>query len=534
MEPTTKKMNKNPLFPFMTVGSLIYAFFYTFCLYKNASGITYPFFVGGTCLFFFCYLKRSAVTAKKFSVYITISLLLLGISTCCTDSWILLFFNKTAILFLFFYLMLHNIYEDKKWDISKYMISILNTAIFSLSYIYKPFEDFFLFCKEKTALKNKSAGKIKYVFFGILAALPMLIVIVLLLGSADAVFFNLLKKVFSFDNFFHIFENVWGILFLFTFAFFASYCLMYRLKDKNIKEEIIDRRRLEPIMGITVTSMFSVVYLVFCFIQIVYLFGGFGSLPEGYTYASYAREGFFQLVFVCLINLVLVLICMKYFREHIILKLLLTFICLCTFIMIASSAYRMILYITVYHLTFLRLFVLWALIVISFLICGAIALIFNQNFPLLKYFVIVISSLYIIFSYSHPDYLIARYNLDKIYIECRDEQNGNIFYTLSENRDFYYLKRLSADAAPAIFKKSVEIQVYPEEENPWFDKYAASLVADSYSNKALFPIEEHLLPKNQSFRQFNFSKRMAYKVYREYFKTHPAFAERIGMEIYHL
>ena len=60
MEPVKHETKAfNPLFPFMGIGSLIYAFFYTFFLYKNSSGITYPFFVGGTCLFFFLYLKKS-------------------------------------------------------------------------------------------------------------------------------------------------------------------------------------------------------------------------------------------------------------------------------------------------------------------------------------------------------------------------------------------------------------------------------------------------------------------------------------------
>ena len=99
----------NPLFPFMGIGSLIYAFFYTLFLYRNNSGLTYPFFVGGTCLFFFFYLKKCGLTAKKFTVFITVSLILLGISTCLTDSWILIFFNKTVIFCLFFYLMLHNL-----------------------------------------------------------------------------------------------------------------------------------------------------------------------------------------------------------------------------------------------------------------------------------------------------------------------------------------------------------------------------------------------------------------------------------------
>lgn len=539
MEPEMKKVNTNPLFPFMAVGSLIYAFFYTFCLYKNASGITYPFFVGGTCFFFFFYLKKSRVTAKKFSLFIIISLMLLGISTCCTDSWVLLFFNKVAILFLFFYLMLHNIYEDKRWDLSKYIYSMVNVGIFSLAYIYRPFADLSAFRKEHPALKNKPESKIKYVFYGLIIALPLLLVIVLLLGSADAVFSNLLANIFTFDIFSELWEHIWGIGFLFGFAFFASYCLMCRLSDKNIKEEISDKRRFEPVMGITVTSMISMVYLIFCFIQIVYLFGGFGTLPEDYTYASYAREGFFQLVFVCLINLSLVLICVKYFRENLILKGILTFISLCTFIMIASSAYRMILYIAVYHLTFLRIFVLWALLVISILMCGAMIIIYQPNFPLVKYCVIVVSTLYIIFSFSHPDYLIARYNLDKIYIECIDDESGNTFYSLSENKDFYYLKRLSADAAPAIFHKIDEIQINAEGDNRWFDEdswwfdaYAAKIVTESYNNDLGFPLEDYRLPGLQSPRKFNFSRWAAYRSYTKYFETHEDFAHRIDGEIF--
>ena len=41
--PEENQKKENPLFPFMGIGSLIYAAFYTFCLYKNSSGITYPF-----------------------------------------------------------------------------------------------------------------------------------------------------------------------------------------------------------------------------------------------------------------------------------------------------------------------------------------------------------------------------------------------------------------------------------------------------------------------------------------------------------
>lgn len=479
MEPVKKS---NPLFKFMGIGSLIYAVLYTFFLYQNNSGITYPFFVGGTCFFFFLYLKKSGFTAKKFSIFITISLMLLGISTCTTDSWVLIFLNKLGIFFLFFYLALHNFYEDKSWDFFKYTGSVIVTACTSLSFILRPFSDLAAYRKEKREILNDSEGKGKYVLIGIVIALPLLLVILLLLGSADAVFGNILKSILLFDIDFN--NNFLGVSFLFLFAFFASYSIMSRLAFHNLTEEVPDKRTVEPVIGITFTGIISVVYLLFCLIQIVYLFGGWGTLPENYTYASYAREGFFQLVFVCLINLALVLICMKHFRESSLLKGTLTFISICTYIMIASSAYRMLLYIQVYYLTFLRVFVLWALFVIFLLMTGALAIIYKKEFPFTRYCVIVVTVCYLIFSFAHPDYWIACYNLD------HSMSNTNEVYD-----DYHYLRNLSCDAAPAIYAKANE---YGYEENQWFIKYSEKI--------------SHNLPEKQSVRKWNLSRWKAYEL----------------------
>lgn len=546
MEPVVMKENvsepkptkaPNPLFPFMGIGSLIYAFFYTLFLYKNSSGITYPFFVGGTCLFFYCYLKKSGATARKFSVFITASLILLGISTCLTDSWILIFFNKLAIFFLFFYLMLHNLYEDKKWDLPKYLGAIINITCSSICYIFRPFTDFAAFSKSRKGTEDKPDGKGKYIIFGILIALPLLLVVLFLLGSADAVFGNFIDNIFTFE----LNSSVWGIGLLFFFAFFASYSIMCRISKHNIKEEVPDRKTAEPITGITFTGIISFVYLIFCYIQIVYLFGGFGTLPEDYTYASYAREGFFQLVFVCLINLSLVLICVKRFRESRLLKGILTFISLCTYIMIASSAYRMILYIQVYYLTFLRIFVLWALLVIFLLMTGAMVVIYNQNFPLVKYCLIVVTVFYLIFSYAHPDYWIARYNLERglsVSESIKAKDNGT-YSSLTAFKDYTYLSGLSMDAAPVIFEKADELGYGTGTAYSWwFKSYASDMIKVSYgSNKPDLPSDssgKSCIPKKMSIRTFNFSRWTAYRYYTKYYLEHDTFAYQIISSIYNL
>lgn len=59
----TKAMKEH--FSFYSIGGFLYAVFYTFCLYKNASGITYPFFVAGTLFYFYFSMQKLGVPYKK-------------------------------------------------------------------------------------------------------------------------------------------------------------------------------------------------------------------------------------------------------------------------------------------------------------------------------------------------------------------------------------------------------------------------------------------------------------------------------------
>ena len=117
----------------------------------------------------------------------------------------------------------------------------------------------------------------------------------------------------------------------------------------------------------------AVIYLFYSVIQIIYLFiGQDGGIPAEITYAEYARSGFWELLFVSIINFLMVLVSIYLFQENKILKGILAIICMCTFIMIFSSAYRMWMYVDVYHLTFLRMFVLWFLGTLTLVMLGTI------------------------------------------------------------------------------------------------------------------------------------------------------------------
>ena len=424
MTKETQKLREG--FRFFGPATAAYALFYAFCMYKNAAGITFPFFVASSLCYFYYTLKKLELTLKKGSVFCGVSVMLLAIATFCTADERIIALNKTGIFLLMTSFLLAQFYNTEKWGFGKYAGSIFVLLITALEELDKPIRDMAGFAKKEHSPKAKKGI---YVALGLMLAIPLLILVVGLLSSADLIFRQMTTKLLAGINF----STSFAFMVKMALWYFGTYMLVSNLCRKTIGEEVKDRRNGEPIMAITLTSVLSVVYLIFSVIQILYLFLGKMQLPEGYTYAEYAREGFFQLLAVAILNLIIVLTCLAFFKESKVLKAILTVMSFCTFIMIASSAMRMIIYVKSYNLTFLRILVLWALAVLFFLFSGVVIQIFQPQFPLFRYGMTVVTVLYIGLAFSHPDAMIAKYNLE----------NGTSI-------DYHYLAELSVDAAPVL------------------------------------------------------------------------------------
>lgn len=448
-------------YPFFVVSAIVYAIFYTFCLYKNASGITAPFFIAGTFLYLFFGMKKMEISMKKTSIFYMVALMLLGFSLMLTDDTRIIVMNYIGILLLLLLFVFHQFYQDKDWGFGKYSAVTGDFLIEILAALGAPFSYAKYYAEKNKKEKENTIFRknITYILIGIGICIPLFIVVLALLISADRIFGDYFIKLVRGIV---IPENLFGTIFLSIFIFFLAFCSFAAIAKRTIKEEVVNKRTQEPLIAITFTSIMTVLYLLFCAIQIAGLFLGELSLPKGYTYAAYAREGFFQLLAVCIINLALVLACLAYFKEHIILRILLTLISLCTYIMVASSTYRMLLYIKVYQLTFLRIFVLWSLLVIAVLMGGIVISIYRKSFPVFRYAVVIITVFYIGFAYSHPDYFIARENIRAMYTE-------------DNYKDMYYLTSLSADAAPIMVEYANNKNLVKSEEqmtslNYFFEK----------------------------------------------------------------
>ena len=453
--------------------TIVYALVFTFCMYKNLVGIFSTILIIGTVVYAYVLLKKLGYAFTKKQIPYGIILVLLGINLMTTMDEFLHFIDYVAIIMVFVSGVFSVIQDTGRWDLGDSVKAIMAHVFGSLCNIFDFVGDWGVFAKNK----DKKSGLVGYIIIGVVITIPLLVVVVLLLGEADVVFADLVENVFSGFEF----ADAFGMCFVFAGALFGAYAWLSNFVNKGVKISEREKRTKEPAILIVIGIALGLVYLLFCGIQIMYLFAGVGQLPEGYTYAEYARQGFSELMFVCLINLLIVLIGTKYFRENIVLKIVLTVITGCTYLMVISSAYRMYMYISVYQMSVLRIWVLWTLVWLTFILTGALITVYNNKFSLFVYSMIVTSALYLVFAYAKPAYLVANYNLSDHYDES--------------NIDFYYLRHMNPDACPAI------LDYYEEADN----EYRSDIMK-------YFPTYDDREENKTTIRNFNISRYKYYSV----------------------
>lgn len=502
-----EKMEKSAQwFKVVAPGTFLYAIVYAICMYKNPEGIGVPFGVGATLYFFYYYAKKFYGTARKCDMFLMITTVILGIITCTTTSEPLIYMNKLGIFLLAGIYLLELFFDVTGWSFMMYVKGGWYAFWGGVSLMVVPFVEGSAFLKlmkakkDKAPMDEKTKEKLLAIIVGIVIAVPVVFVLVLLLASADLFFRemsgNLIDSILYWETPELFNRDLFGFLGTILVAFVFGYGLITYIntKDTIVKETARKGIKANPYIAISCSAMIAFVYLVFVGIQIFGLFMGALTLPDGYTYAEYARQGFFQLTFVCLFNVCMVLICMACFEDNTVLKWIMAVISACTYVMLVSAAYRMLLYISVYHLTFLRVFVLWAIAVMAITMLGITVFIFKKEFPIFKYILVSITVLYIGFTAAHPDFWIAKYNIAQA-----DTKEGIDEYQL--------LFELSLDAAVPVldyYGESIENpKGYYNEE---LEKYC---LTDSTVRNRNYCLRIEEAQEEMNIRTFNFSKAVA-------------------------
>ncbi|MCB2210182.1 DUF4173 domain-containing protein [bacterium] len=143
---------------------------------------------------------------------------------------------------------------------------------------------------------------------GLLIALPVLLILASLLASADPVFGNRLAGLLNWFDFDNLGEYIFRLVYIFIIAYLLLGAYFFGLVEsaKSEPKTNPDERKsgLGLIESSVVLAAVNLLFLVFVVLQFTYLFGGTENISvEGFTYAEYARRGFFELLAVALISL---------------------------------------------------------------------------------------------------------------------------------------------------------------------------------------------------------------------------------------
>ena len=226
---------------------------------------------------------------------------------------------------------------------------------------------------KKATEKNKKGFNI---FLGCLIGIPIAIIILSLLTDADIYFKKFIETVFAFikkiiDIEYFVPNTIMIVVsFMIMFSTFVNL-----LKKRNDKETAVSIKSVNSSIVNTVLIIINSVFVLFLISEISKFTINFLRLPIEYTYSSYAREGFFQLLVVTLINISIILY-FVYFtttvKENKLLRKLLTVLTIFSIFLIISSYYRVILYIFAYSFTVLRaqvvLFLVMELVIFAVII----------------------------------------------------------------------------------------------------------------------------------------------------------------------
>ena len=279
--------------------------------------------------------------------------------------------------------------------------------------------------------RSKRVGKnILFVLIGIGAALVLGVAAIALL-SFDANFKELFRFDFNWEDFpeaiLKLMISVPCAALLFS-AFRSSE--EHRLPQFSSVEraESIGNglKKVPAVIFLIPTLTLLFIYGLFFFSQwTVYMSAFSGVLPEEYTYAEYARNGFFELCVVALINAAFSAAFQIFAKDAsplsgILRKISNTLLAVATLILIATALSKMMLYIKSYDLTYLRLFtsVIMLLLAIGFLLS-----VFAQWFRRIRVFPVMLvltCALLLAVPFLNVRGQIARYNVNA-YLE-REEQ----------------------------------------------------------------------------------------------------------------
>ena len=470
----------------------ILAILQTILFWNRKPGVSVFIFTLACVAYLIYILKINKKIINKKALILIIPIILLSCTYFIFNNIFFNILNALVIIFLFVIMCIYLCKPKLKYpDFFKKIAHIIGGTLESTDEVIDALKIPEEKKNEQTTIKLKRIGK------ALLIAIPIILIVIFLLMSADKVFEEIFDKIFL-----NLFKNISlnnVLMFIFRIAIaFVIFIIFGGFFVNLIKQDTMFNKQNEETNisfkfdNLTINMILiilNIIYLIFSIIQITNLFMQTSNNPN-FDYSSYARQGFFQLMFVSFINFIILTIANinkqeKTKKQKMYNKIMSLLIIIFTIIIIASAFYRMNLYQETFGYTYLRIFVDFILITEGIIAIPIIIKILGIKIDLLKTSIIIISFMYVFLNYMNIEDFIATKNIDMYLANPEDK-----------NFDIDYLCDLGTDATP----KMVELLTSK-------DEYIVKKVKNHLHKQ-----KENLNENKIKWQESNISKKLAKEI----------------------
>jgi Domain of unknown function (DUF4173) len=331
--------------------------------------------------------------------------------------------------------------------------------------VMKKFSQLFVYVKRYIKLmgkrtvfkqvKKETTQTIKRIVYGLLIGIPLLLFMTALLMLADEKFGNVVMTVPNFIVKLNFLEGIFRfmIVVIATLLFFGAFQVLQKKYVPLIMSPILEKKQTnwDGITAATILVLLNSVYVLFVVIQFKYFFGN--AIQENFTFAEYARRGFFELLLVTLINWSILLCCLKFVKPAkktmaYFMKVMYSLLIVTSGIMLASAYMRLSLYEEAYGFTMDRIlahtFMLFLLVIFAYTFIR----VWLEGISLLHFYIIAGLIFYTGLNIMNIEEIIVENNLE------RYEETGKI--------DIWYLNGLSYSGIDGLMTLYESDPNYPE------------------------------------------------------------------------
>ncbi|KUO73487.1 MAG: hypothetical protein APF81_05205 [Desulfosporosinus sp. BRH_c37] len=474
---------------YLLICALILGLLFDFLFFGKPLGLSYPLYIIALYTVLFWNMRNSEQLKIDTNLLLGIPIIALSFTYLIYSNQIFEVLNFLVIpILLVAHTLLLTSNNRFKWFESQFLVEVLLGMVARpLANSLKP-----IYLISKFVKRGAIPGKFRVVskiLTGLLIAIALLIVIVPLLASADDVFRRLVEQIpdvfkgISINEFVArliIVTVVTCLVFSYLWSLFSS---KTRLNETVADNDSLHKSRafLDPITVTTMLVLIDLLYAFFIAIQFSYLFGSLRyGLPQDFTYAQYARKGFFELVAITIINLMILLGNMNFIKFaggkiDKVVRSLNTALVVSTFIMLLSAHFRMSLYEEVFGFTYLRVLTHAFMVYLFVLFAVTLGKVWQKSRHLLKSYLVISIVAYTLINYINVDSIIVKNNIER--------------YNKGNPIDIQYLTTLSYEVVPRL----VEL----EKSTP--DQVLANKLEEGLTNK------KQALEKVKPWQSFNIS-----------------------------